>query len=187
MNDTRIVVFDPTHELNEGTLVEGSQKIAKLERSRVVLLPVDADRINRSIDGYFRRSWGTGWEYDRMAGERGCPMLLGVDSQRLFIYWAVRLAAVDPKPQGTLKLTTDSSGQRAMSGGLSAEVRVPTFDHLGPPDSDGGWIIGGRSRLTTAVSGVLSLCLYGVARRTRVLWSAVSQSRIEVNLPFFVE
>lgn len=188
MADQRIVVYDPTHELNEGTVVDGPARVSKLERARVVLMPFDDPRGKLgAVDGYFKRGWGKGWRFDRMAGERGCPMLMYVEPSVPYVYWAARLVAGEKNPSGQLKLTTDSSGQRAMSGGLSADVRCAQLGLLGKPDADGGWTVGGRSRLTTASSGLMALCLYGIARDAVVVWSAVTLAVREMDLPWFVE
>jgi hypothetical protein len=178
----KIVVCDPSGEVREGHVIEGPNNIGRLERRRVVMLPYEPGFEREAVGGYFRRSWGEGWLFDRMAGERGCPMLLHVSPKVPFVYWCARLELDGESPRGNVKLTTDSSQRQAMSGGLGAELRATALDRLGLPDPDGGWTIGGRSRLGISLGGYLALSLYVVARRARVIYSAVSQCREEADV-----
>lgn len=180
----RIVVWDPTGELPDGAVVTGNQSVGALRNRGVAALPVDADRAFGAVEGYFRRGWGRGWKYDAMRGERGCPMLLYVKSDRVNIYWLARLIPTGPEPKGLLRLTTDTSKQTAFAGGLSAvEQRAVDVEQLGPPDRRGGWTIGGRTKLSVAAEGYMALNVYGVAQDLAIVWSAVSQSTEDAVVP----
>lgn len=181
-----IVVDDPSHEINDGTVMQDGPGVDRLVRQGVVVLPYDGERQVGAAAGYFKRAWGKGWLYNRNAGERGCPMVIDIDPALPYVYWAVRLRQVGHAlPSGQFKLTTDSSGQRANSGGLAAEVRVSRLDSLGEPDARGGWTVAGRSYLTTSFGGFMALCVYGVAQDALVMWSAVTQARQKQSLPWF--
>lgn len=173
----RIVVWDPSGEHPDGTVISGVQRVTQLEARGVASLPVDPDRAHGSVHGYFRRGWGRGWKYSRMVGERGCPMLLFIQPDRLHIYWTARLIPTGDEPKGILRLTTDTSRQTAFAGGLSAvDARVVSVDQLGEVDRHGGWTVRGRTKLSVAAEGYLALNLYGVGQDFAVLMSAVSQS-----------
>lgn len=177
---SRIVVWDPSAKLAEGTFVEGDHQFALLKTKGIVTLPTDVDLFGRNaVAGYFRRGWGVGWPFaDQAAAQRGCPMLLFVATERPYIHWVARLVPYGEKERaGRLRLTTNTSQIGASAGGVSPEIQAPDLAELGPPDAHSGWTIGGRSRVSTIGEGYFGLSLYGNMRGLAVVWSAVSQSR----------
>lgn len=175
----RIVVWDPSAELAEGLVFGGPKATMGLHSRGLVSLPVDPDLMgNHALGGYFRRSWGAGWAFDRMAATRGCPMMLLVVPDRQYIHWIARVQPVREGEalQGTIRLTTSTAQIGAMSGGLAAEVLPAELGKLGDCDDHGGWIIGGRNRVNVVQEGFIALNLYGASLNARIMWSAVSLS-----------
>lgn len=176
MSREQVVIHDPLHELADGSIQNGPNMLQRLANRGVVMLPVEHDRAFGALDGYFRRGWGEGWIFNRGAGERGCPMVLGVLPNMEHVYWCARIKAKGQNLRGSMKLVTNSSGGR-LSGTLSPHMKAPALQSLGPPDRQGGWTIGGHSKMRVAIEGLLMLDLYASARDCVVLWSAVTQTR----------
>ena len=174
----RIVISDPINEFKQGVVVSGENEIARLERRRVAMLPIDPDLLHQPAAGYYFRSWGRGVHVNRNAGTRVCPMVLFVDPKRPFIYWSARVEPIDPEldTHGQIRLVTIGASGHTLSGGLSADS-FPKLQH-GARDESGGWTVYGRGRLSISMDGWLGLSLYATARNVRILWSSVSQSSI---------
>lgn len=183
----KIVIWDPSGKLPEGAFVAGERSMSLLDATEgVVALPVDPDLIDaNAVGGWFKRAWGTGWRFERMVGQRGCPMMIRVKPvEPLYLYWVARVMHDERQnvvPHGILRLTADGT-----QGGISGGISGPGYDlqNLGKPDRWGGWTIGGRSQFSTTTEGFLGMSLYGAAQGIAVPWTAVSLSRYPVNVPW---
>jgi hypothetical protein len=178
--ETMIVAWDPRGEVRRGTEMSEPLAARKLTDEGAVLLPANPPIPPSACGGFVANDWGRGWEFDRNAGERGCPMLLEVRPELSWVYWA---ALVEPIREGEpivgkLRLTTDSSVGRAMSGGMSSDGRP--FVELGRAE-----VVGGRTHFSSNERGLLAICLYATAMNARVVWSAASQSSLRIDLPHF--
>lgn len=174
-----VAVHDPKRNVPIGTLLEAAPA-QRAEMAGVVVLPVDPDlvpqRSMHPLGGFTAREWGQGgWLFDKGAGERGCPMLLHAPPDRTFLNWACGVYVPDGASRpDRLQLAGDPT--------VSASFRSQGFQVLDPghwesaPGATGHWILQGRSRFAAAEVSILALCLHGVARGARVLWSAVSLS-----------
>lgn len=180
MERVHVVAWDPRGQLREGEVLDGNNAVAIARGQGVVLMPVDKDLANQAVTGYFYRGWGNrGWEFNRMEGGRGSPLLLFVHAGRPWLHWAVRIERVPNggEPHGLLRMTTDSSrGANTMSGGLSAVEAPINVGALGEPDQQGGWVRTGRVQMSNSGSGYLALSLAGACQGVRVMWGAVSQT-----------
>lgn len=179
----KIVVSDPEGVLPEGKLIDGQNQLSVLEKrpSRVIMLPVDPDLIySNAVGGYFKRAWGSGWNFTNMRAERGCPMMLYAQQAREFIHWCARVVPLGDDPRGIIRLTSNTSQLGSVAtAGLSLMGEPNDISTLGPPDSFGGWTLFGKARLSIHSDGYIGFNLYGVANNLSVLWSAVSQSKYE--------
>lgn len=172
----RIVVWDPTGELREGSIVSGAKGLGVLHGRGVETLPAEPDLISQhAIGGYFRRAWGDGWVFDKVAATRGCPMILRAVPDRIFLHWVARVEPIraGEAMSGTLRLTTATNLIGTATGGLMVDSHP---DPLGELDERGGRTIRGRSRINVTEAGYVGLTLYGAVNNASVAWSAVSQS-----------
>lgn len=170
-----IVVYDPVHQVQLGTILDGVMEQAKLRRRGAVLLPVGDDNGRRAMDGFFLRHWGEGVLYSGMQGLRGCPMVVDVQPDRPYLFWAMRVVPAGPAPAGTFKLTADPSNPNRLGGGVQMETKPVVLQELGEPDRNGGWCVGGRCTVGVSIPGTLALNVFGIAQDALVQWSAVTQ------------
>lgn len=175
-----VVVEDPSNEFWEGGIVN-AQTANVLAARGVTVLPVAADLFRVSaVGGYFKRSWGAGWELPQHPAIFA-PMLLFVTPQQNAIHWCARLvrdvsAGEVARFSGSLRVTPDTTQVQAQRPGFAADEREPAFDlsQLGGERPDGGWVIRGRARCFSAGDGYMGLALYGAGPGLRVAWAAVS-------------
>jgi len=180
MDQSRIVVYDPTGQFPEGDVLEGNRAIAMFASRGGMSLPIDVRLIGRNaVSEVFIRKWGQGEVFDRMVGQRGCPMLLYTVPDVPFLHWAARVLPLggDREPRGVVRLVMHSGQPGAITGGLRADGEACQVGDGLAPDSDGGWTVSGRVGLNCTMEGYLGLSLYVVASGIRVVWSAVSQAR----------
>lgn len=177
-----VIVFDPTNTDPEGEIITGNA--VGVARARgAVLLPIELDLLRRGgVSGWVKRSYGRGWRYDAVAAARGCPLVLHVTAGYPGIEWAARLQADDPagapvNTAGSLRLAADTAQAGAQAAGISPDTSPVALPALGAPDKQGGWTIGGRSRLMATSDMMVGLQLYGQIGGARVIWFAASQSR----------
>lgn len=175
-----IVVLDPSGNLPEGQVVEGPERVAKLDASGVVLLPYEpALHGRRGTRGYFRRSWGDGEPLNSAASTRFCPATIDVELGYPWLFWVACVALEGVDPSGQLRLLGDNTLGQQLGASLSAADQTLIQVHEGSrhPMADDGFIVGGRLRISIANPGVLPLTLYGYGRGLRVKWLAVSQAK----------
>ena len=173
----RIVVWDPRGRLPEGAIVRASAQQALDELGGVAMLPVEPRLLELGpIAGYFRRSWGRGERFERMAPRRGCPMAIHAVPGYPYLHWIARLVSAGAAPGGSLRLVPAPSPFATMSGGLSAVAEPVTLAELGDPDAWGGWTVARAVELSCSSEGLMCVALQGAAERCVVLWSAVSLS-----------
>ena len=178
----RIVVWDPTGEDPEGTIVE-DQRAQVLVSKKVATLPIDHRLFGRNgLSGWNKRTWGHGAAFDAVANRRGCQIVLYVMPSYQTLNYVVRIVPTvspkeDPAPAtGRLRLSTDKN----QIGTLALGVRSPTgpiqIEQLGKLDKGGGWTAEGTLSFTTRNEGFFGLSLYGKLVGCRVAWLAVSQT-----------
>lgn len=182
MSRHAVIVYDPTDTEPEGEIITGNA-IGVAKARGAVLLPVELDLLRRGgVSGWSKRSYGRGWRYDAVAAARGCPLALHVTAGFPIVEWVARLHADDPEgapvnTAGSLRLAADTAQAGAQAAGLAPETSPVAIPSLGPPDAQGGWTIGGRSRVMASSDMLLGLQLYGQIGGARVLWFAASQTR----------
>jgi hypothetical protein len=177
---TAIVVFDPSQIVREGQIISGPERIAQLEAEGLILLPYEmALHGRRGTRGYFRRSWGNGWEVEENASTRLCPAQLDVELGYPVLFWVACVVPTSEFPTGQFRILNDTSQGVQLAATLSAgDQLLVKLGHDHPhPQADGGWIIGGRLRLQIANPGIVPLSLYGLGRGLAVRWLAVSQAK----------
>jgi hypothetical protein len=185
MNDTSIVVWDPTGMHHEGELIDEQQAVL-LANKGTALLPIDPALLRRSgASGWIKRLWGAGAE--PLTSRRFCPVTICISAApgAEALYWKARLVrAVGPahevaEPRGTLTLSADS-GQPGISSevGVGQESPPVQLHMLGTVDKYDGWTIGGKLRLRASREGFLGLSFFSVARGVKVRWLAVSQAKV---------
>jgi hypothetical protein len=176
MNIQHVVVFDPSGELPEGSVLSNPAHLAAAHAKGMVTLPVDEDLLpGRSIDpsdGYSVRYWGAGWSFDKGAGERGCPMLLRCLPQRPFIHWVASVAPITDTMRGQIRLVTNSGNPVYASSGLSPLLTPALLDGGKGPNYAN--VIRGLAQVSVSTECLMALNLHAVAKGVRVLWSAVS-------------
>lgn len=184
-----MVQFDPSGAVPVGEVVTDQAAVKVLTERRVVLLPVDADRVFTPMSGYVRREWGRGVVFDRLRTERGCSLVMPLEVGRPWVYWAALVRKIRPEDrmEGQLRLVADGS-QGHITGGLSQDRMAPLLEVFEEPDRvtridpERGFVVTGRCRVSIATAGLIGVSLYGIANNARVIWSAVSGSRHQVDL-----
>ncbi len=173
-----VVIHDPEGREPEGEILSRNA-IGVAHARGAVLLPVELDTMRRGgVCGWSKRHYGRGWQYDAVVASRGCPLILHVSPEYPVIVWCARLQAdPDGSVSGSLRLAPDTAQVGAGACGLAPENSAIQIQALGPPDQDGGWFIGGRSRASIPADMFLGLQLYGQVGGARVLWFAASQTR----------
>jgi len=172
-----IVVHDPRREVPDGQIIRGELEVAKAKSHGLLLLPVDLDHAADGLGGYFRRGWGTGWLMNRNSGERACPMALGADPEFGWIYWAAWVVSSGGDPRGSVRLASDTTVPGVMQAGIGASDAA---DLGGNPE---GFAIAGKCQLTAKQRGPIAVSLWGVAKHSLIVVSAVSTTRREVGYP----
>lgn len=173
----RIVVWDPRGRIPEGSVVRVSAQQALDELAGVASLPVEQRLLELGpIAGYYRRSWGKGERFERMAARRACPMAIHAVPGYPYLHWAARVVPAGGAPGGSLRLVPAPSALATMTGGLSAVAEPVTLSELGEPDAWGGWTVSRAVELACSSEGLMCVALQGAAERCVVLWSAVSLS-----------
>jgi len=171
-----VIAEHPTEPHREGELVLSGARLAftRLESIGAVLLPVDVRALSDwSLGGYVRRGWGgdNGWSFDRLAGERGCPMAIQIGEGIVDLHWAVRFRAVAPDAVlDSVRLVADTGTPSAVSAGLTVVENAKRAAPVLPENT----LVRGVSRCQSAASGFLALRLHVVARGVVACWSAVS-------------
>jgi hypothetical protein len=181
-----IVVWDPTNEYWDGSLVDGN-RARQLEARGVALLPVNPELFKLAgVGGFAKRSWGAGWPLDYQAPRMACPLTLYCLKEKdFFLHWCARIAP-DPaiadkvdeggKFNGFLRLAADSSQGSALHVGLQGEPSPIDIRELGRRDVHGGWTVGGNAIVRPVQDGFYNFALYGNAQGFRVVWVAASLS-----------
>lgn len=181
MSKHAVVVHDPEGRELDGEVLSGNA-IAVAKARGVVLLPVELDLLRRGgASGWVKRSYGRGWNYDRVIAARGCPLVMHADPAFPLIVWVARLQADEPSIEGSvtgsLRLAADTGQAGAHSAGMSPLNPPIQLHALGPADAAGGWYIEGGSRVGLGADQMLGLQLYGQIGGARVRWLAASQTR----------
>lgn len=171
---SHIICYDPRRLTPIGQVVEDAE-VARLEASRVGVLPVERNRIFAGPNaGHVCRLFGKdGWRYTGNRPERGCHVLLDVTSGVSKISWFARLEPIAPMQlmSGSFKLIRDTTSNQ-ISGGLRPDTRVDRIPSDAP--HAGGLNLYGRCTLSTSIGGVMALSLHGVANNVRCVAFAVS-------------
>lgn len=171
-----VVVWDPSGELPDGSILEGNE-VAVAKGRGVVALPVHTELLARGgAAGWSKRCYGPGWRYHPTIGGHGSPLLLQVSPGYPMVHWAARLVAdrVTSHVSGSLRLAGDNQ-IGAGSFGLALEDGPVQVERLGDRDAAGGWTIGGKCRASISSEVAFGLQLYGHLSGARVLWLAASQ------------
>lgn len=178
---SKIVVFDPSGRLVDGTIIDGPKAENLAQHGDLLCLPYQTGREAEQLGGYARRGWGVpGWCLERNVGERVCPLLVRVDVDAPWIHWAVRLVPIGPNPTGQIRLVSDSSFGGPQCGALTATGGdVIQVERLARLDGPGAWQLTGRRRISVHTKGLMALSLYATARDVAVQVTAVSQTKIE--------
>ena len=170
------VCHDPTHQFAAGALV-APEEAALLAARGVGVLPVDAALVSYggAVDGFFMRCWGSGWPLDSAAPRMLCPMLIGVSEESTELHWRALLVPMQdelPPWSGLLRVSYDTR-QPGLPAGLTATdsgvAELPNEQQPG-----GGWLVGGRLRLSVGGRGNVPLALYGGSPGYAVAWAALS-------------
>lgn len=172
----------------DGTVLEGAAGVARARAEGSLVLPYEKGREPEFLGGYFRRGWGEGWLLDRLVGQRICPMLVRVEPDRPWLYWAAAVWS-EGGASGSLRLVSDTSYPGAQATAISAgqddillerlEFGRPLVTGLDPRIQ----YVGGRRRISVAQPGFLALNLYATATNASVVVSAVSQVAVDVAYP----
>jgi hypothetical protein len=194
MQTKRVVVWDPSlgpEWLPDGYVVQGPRAALALESRGAVLLPADAELLDRppnGISGWAKRSFGAGLPTGNggasVIGRRFAPVTFWVDRDRgNCLHWAARVVVAPRRSgsadelSGTFRLSADPGQAGCASGGLGSEGASVDVAALGPADRWGGWTVAGRQSLASFSGGLFGLSLYGTARGIAIAWVAVSQAR----------
>lgn len=176
-----VTIWDPTGTLPVGEVVEGD-KVLVAKRKRAMLLPADPHIYYSASPGFAYRPWGTGWQYDNVMSERGCPMMIAVDPEHPWIYFAFQAMPIrEGEPlHGQFRLIGDSSAG-GLSIGMSQDVRLqPLQCYL--TGTKGGVVVAGRCGMSVTTPGIFGMSLHGIGRNVRVVWSAVSIAHEQIEV-----
>lgn len=177
MSTKAVVVWDPSGEMPDGSVLEGNEIAGARDRG-VVLLPVHPEVLARGgAAGWAKRCYGRGWRYPAAVSSPGCPLVLQVTPGYAGIYWAARVIpdAVGAAPTGQLRLAGDQAQIGVGTFGLSLQDGPMQVERSGVPDKQGGIILAGKCRTSISSDLVFGLQLYGYLANARVLWLAASQ------------
>ncbi len=183
MNKQWIVVSDPTNDYLPGSLID-ENKVRQLNSRGVTCLPVQTQLFKMSgVGGYAKREYGSGWPLDNLTPRMNCPLTMYCIRDFTAVHWAARITATEEllekirggmKLQGQFRLSSDSGQATPLHIGLSSDQKPIDVNALGMPDANGGWNIGGQSKMEVALAGHYGFALYGAAPGLRVLWVAIS-------------
>lgn len=178
MSMKAVVVWDPSGELPDGSVLEGNE-IAVATGNGVVVLPFHRELLTAGGAGaWSKRCYGRGWRFDQSVSGPGCPLVLQVRPGFQIINWAARLLLNTPESRaaGALRLAGDTTQVGARSFGLALEDGPVLIERVTDRDVQGGIIVRGRNRCSIAGDQIFALQLYGYLSGARVQWLAASQS-----------
>lgn len=180
-----VVIWDPTGEYWEGSLVDDRMERVLVERG-VVALPVDQESMRRNgVGGYAKRSWGAGWPLDFASPRLSCPLTVFVREGASRVDWALRLVPDErvagaakegnAQLQGTLRIVGDPGQDHARVATLSlSEQPIDGAAMRRPLDADGGWTFRGGGGVRPGSDGFYGFGLYGLMPGARAAWAALS-------------
>jgi hypothetical protein len=178
-----IVVWDPSGEYWEGSLVDGD-RARQLSLRGVVVLPVVPEFFQHSgVGGYARRAWGAGWPLDSGYPKLVAPLTLYCMKTTKGIHWAIRLVtdselAVRARSgesfAGVLRFSADRSQHTPFYAGITDDSKPRLVNDLGPPDAHDGWTILGSGNIMVPQEGHYGFGVYAMAPGLRVAWVAAS-------------
>ncbi len=142
-----------------------------------VHLPIEPDLVSRwQLGGVVRRSWGSGWFFQKNRSEGGSPLALQVRSGDSRLHWAAEVTEMpnEPRPvaRGKLQLVLVRSAVGVLSPGFSQVVQPEPFQL----EKGQSLILRGSIQLNTLLDGFVALQLWGVCGGVAVRWIAVTQS-----------
>ena len=181
-----ILVWDPTGELPEGTIL-ASQAAAQKAAQGCVFLPTDTSvHMDQALGAFVKRSWGPGLPSDYLPGMKYfAPLALYGEPTHTHFSWAARIRPVGPNDvSGALVGIGGQCACNPMSGQRGGqhlafapnEMPVPLVT-LGAPDSHGGWTLRGTANVNLAGAGFYAFALAGAVSGVRVMWMAATFSK----------
>ncbi len=183
----RIVVWDPSGQYWEGSLIERSVEQVLSARGACVM-PVAPELFNRGGNaGFVKRAWGAGYPLAVGQPKIHCPTTMLVFRDYRTIHWRARLvcnAEFDAKreknefrPGGMLRLIGD--GSRELTHHMNVQSAQPAVDlrELPAKDAQNGWIVGGRAAIDAPLDGHFGFALYGEGEGVRVAWLALTLTK----------
>lgn len=169
-----------------GTIV-GTSSAEAIAANGGATIPVDIEAGGRldvpsatrrnGAAGYQLRHWGLGAELGPVP-RRECPMVLFVERGQRWFHWRV-LVEIDGKVATgqSIRVVNDYSQLQCVGGLIAGEG-----DHIvlsDVPDDRGTFLVGGRMRLFPQNDGYLGVAFWAAGEKSRILWTAVSQSNDE--------
>lgn len=127
--------------------------------------------------GYQLRHWGLGADLGPVP-RRECPMVLFVERGQRWFHWRVLVEIDGVVATGqSIRVVNDYSQLQCNGGLIGGEG-----DHVvlaGVPDERKTFLVGGRMRLFPQNDGYLGVAFWAAGEKSRILWTAVSQSNDE--------
>lgn len=183
----RLVVWDPSNQYWEGSLVEQPQEALLAARGACVM-PVEPSLFTRGGNaGFVKRAWGAGFPLSVGQPKIHCPITMLVFKDFRMVHWRARLvcnAEFDAKrenkefrPGGMLRLIGD--GTRELTHHMHLQSVQPAIDlrELPAKDAANGWIVGGRCAIDAPMDGHYGFGLYGEGEGVRVTWLALTLTK----------
>ncbi len=182
VGQSNIVVWDPTGEFWEGSLID-SARARQLVQRGVAVLPCVPEMFHASgVGGYAKRAWGAGWPLDSAVPRLIAPLTLFCDRSMKGIHWAIRLVTSPEYAErvrggdrfsGMIRFAADRSQQTPFFTGVSGEKGV-LAEEIGPPDEQNGWTLQSSGVVNVPQNGHYGFGVYGTAPGLRVAWVAAS-------------
>lgn len=171
-----VVCEDPNRQIQIGHVVSGVNQIVQLRSKSVALLPLDRELPIQGGAVYCQQFWGSGWQFDRAHGERGCPMLFNVTRECRYIYWAAKIRPIDSRQDMSLQLRIvhAPSNQRAVGVGIRQIDFVRSTPKL---NASGSAVVYGKSEFVPGADAFVFIDFYAVATNCSVQWTALTQHR----------
>jgi hypothetical protein len=181
-----IMVWDPTGEIPDGTLLAAQAASQKAAQGCVLLATDTSVHSDQAFGAFAKRSWGPGFPSEDLPGMRYfAPLAMYGEPIHTKLSWAARLRQVQPSDVSGAPI--GMGGQCALnpftaqrgSGHLAfaANEMPQQMSHLGPPDAWGGWTLKGSANVTISGGGFYAFALAGAVTGVRVMWVASTFSK----------